>query len=204
MKSVCFSILFKVFSSSNGSKINQQIDAGPPFFSIFFRASIFDPFLSSFGFLLHPFCPPFGSHLAPFWLPLAPFWLPSDTIWVLFGARWLPLAPFLLFLVTFWFPLLSFSHPWAQFSFFLFNFLIFKFPRIFPVAFYKNYIKSIGNEMVSQFNVFLTICFFSCHVFLHPISKKTRTRPKAPPSKTSFRSHRDLPWTRSGNLPQAT
>ena len=38
--------------------------------------------------------------------------------------------------------------------------------------------------MVSQFNVFLTICFFSCHFFLHPISKKTRTRPKAPPSKT--------------------
>ena len=174
------------------------------------------PFLVSFfghRYLIH-FCRPLARlwlplarlclPLAPFWLPLAPFWLPSGTLWVLFGARWLPLAPFLLFFATFWYPLAPFSHPWAQFHVFLFIFLIFKFHLIFPVVFYKNYVKSIGNEMVSQFNVFLTICFFSCHVFLHPISKKTRTRPKAPPSKTSFRSHRDLPWTRSGNLPQAT
>ena len=142
--------------------------------------------------------------LVPFWFPLAPIWLPSGTLWLLLapvGSLWLP---FCYFWLHFGFLCFPFRTLGLNFHVFLLNFLIFKFHRIFPVAFYKNYVKSIGNEMVSQFNVFLTICFFSCHVFLHPISKKTRTRPKAPPSKTSFRSHRDLPWTRSGNLPQAT
>ena len=137
---------------------------------------------------------PFGSHLPPFWLFLGSLRLPFGDLWLNCGALWLLFS-------TLWLPFRTLG---LDFHVFLFNFLIFKFHRIFPVAFYKNYVKSIGNKMVSQFNVFLTICFFSCHVFSHPISKKTRTRPKAPPSKTSIRSHRDLPWTRSGNLPQAT
>ena len=139
--------------------------------------------------------------LARLWLPLASFWFPLALFWLFLDSLRLPFGDLWLNCGALWF---LFSTLGLDFHVFSLNFLIFKFHRIFSVAFYKNYVKSIGNEMVSQFNVFLTICFFSCHVFLHPISKKTRTRPKAPPSKTSFRSHRDLPWTRSGNLPQAT
>ena len=175
-----------------------------PFWHLFSGIDLLDAFWSSFGSPLAPFgspLAPFGSLLVPFGSLLAPFWHPL-------GPFWRPLAPFGSLFAIFGYILVSFGFPFRtlglNFHVFLLIFLIFKFHRIFPVAFYKNYVKSIGNEMVSQFNVFLTICFFSCHVFLHPISKKTRTRPKAPPSKTSFRSHRDLPWTRSGNLPQAT
>ena len=46
--------------------------------------------------------------------------------------------------------------------------------------------------------------FISLPCFLHPISQNTRTWPLAPPTKAGCRLHRDLPWTWSGNLPQAT
>ena len=81
----------------NGSKINQKIDTGPPFFSIFFRASIFDPFLSSFGSPLAP-CgsplAPFGSLLVAFGSLLALFWFPSAPFWRALVKLWRPLAPF--------------------------------------------------------------------------------------------------------------
>ena len=88
----------KFLAHQNTSKINQKIDTGPPFFSIFFRASIFDPFLSSFGSPLAPFgsplspfgflLAPFGSLLAPFWHPLVPFWrqvAPFGSLFAIFG-----------------------------------------------------------------------------------------------------------------------
>ena len=117
------------------------------------------------------------------WLAFGCFWFPFGSLWLPFGSLLAPFGSFLAPVGSLWLP---FCYFWLHFGFlcfpfrtlglnfhvFLFIFLIFKFHRIFPVALYKNYVKSIGNEMVSQFNVFLTICFFSCHVFLHPISKK--------------------------------
>ena len=167
--------------------------------------------LVSFCASFAPLCPPLARlwlPLAPFWFPLAPFWLFLGSLRLPFGGLWLNCGALWLLFSTLWVQFWNFLSRFStfrtlglDFHIFCLNFLI---HRIFPVAFYKNYVKSIGNKMVSQFNVFLTICFFSCHVFSHPISKKTRKRPTATPSHSSFRSHRDLPWTRSGNLPQAT
>ena len=121
-KSVCFSILLKVFSSSKWVKNQPKIDAGPPFFSIFFRAPIFDPFLSSFGSPLAPFgspLAPFGSLLVPFGSLLAPFWHPL-------GPFWRPLAPFGSLFAIFGYILVSFAFLFAPLgSIFIFFYSIF-------------------------------------------------------------------------------
>jgi hypothetical protein len=164
-KSVCFSILFKVLSYRNGSKIDPFLSVGRALFHIF----------SGIDLLRN-----FGRPLARLWLPLAPFGS-------LLSLFWLPSAPFRRHLLKLWLTLAPFQHPLGsilKLSVTLFNFSTLRF--------------------VLRDYVFFTICFFSRHVFSHPISKKTRTRPRAPPSKTSIRSHLDLPWTWSGNLPQAT
>ena len=84
--------------------VEKSINAGLPFFSIFFRASIFDPFLSSFGSPLAPFgspLSPFGSLLAPFGSLLAPFWHPLAPFWHV-GSLWLPFCYFWLIFDSFW------------------------------------------------------------------------------------------------------
>ena len=108
-KAFVFQYFSRFLAYQNVSKIKQKIDAGPPFFSIFFRASIFDPFLSSFGSPLAPFgspLAPFGSLLIPFGSLLAPFWHPL-------GPFWRPLAPFGFLFAILGYILVSFAFLFA-------------------------------------------------------------------------------------------
>ena len=119
-------------------------------------------------------------------VPVTQAWMRVEQylLWRIFGSL---LAPFRLnvnpFNHTFW--ILIFFHPFSSFSW------IFQ-----QNSSSKRYDFSMLGPIRHR--------FISLPCFLHPISHNTRTWPLAPPTKAGCRLHRDLPWTRSGNLPQAT
>ena len=184
-KVLVFQYFSRFLAHQNGSKIEPFLSVGHSFLAHFFGHRFAWAFWSSFGSPLAPFgslLVSFGSLLAPFgsfWLPLGSFCDPFGYLWLPFGCLWLHFG-------TLWFP---FRTVGFSFHVFRLSFLIFQVSSDLSARFLPE-LRKIDRKRngFSILNLSHNL-FLSCHVFSHPISKKTRTRLTAPPSKASFRSH---------------
>merc|ERR1712110_535710 len=162
------------------AKMDAPVDTRAPPWRSFSR-----PF-PKLDFLMH-----FGRSLAPFWLPFAPFGVPLAPFWHPFGSFWLPFGAIWL--------------PWRQFSCFFIQFS--NFSNFIGSSFRSFFTRITKNRLETKW--FLNFTSFS-HLFsafaiwFHIQFEENPHMTDSTPVESKFPLAPDLPWTRSGNLPQAT
>ena len=148
---------------------------------------------------------PFGSLWLPLgslWLPFGPLLAPFGSLLAPFGSLLVPCCPLWLLLAPLWLP---FSHPWRQFSRFFIQFS--NFSNFIGSSFRSFFTRITKNRLETKW--FLNFTSFShlfsaFAIFFHIQFEENPHMTDSTPVESKFPLAPDLPWTRSGNLPQAT